>query len=170
MNETKRCGRCKQDFPRNFFYKDPYKKDGLMYRCKECQRLNLRRCVEKNPITFSSKFKRYYDKNRLVVLAKWRLNRLANPEKSKARGMVSTKVESGKLIRPKICTECKKSHKFIDAHHPDYNKPLDIIWLCRRCHARSEKTRSSVDKLDITQKQRELAKKQCLQANLTINK
>ncbi len=41
-------------------------------------------------------------------------------------------VKNGLLIR-KNC-ECE-SQKLTVAHHDDYNKPLDVKHLCRKCHA-----------------------------------
>lgn len=32
-----------------------------------------------------------------------------------------------------VCKEC--GEKKTQAHHPDYSKPLDIIWLCKKHHA-----------------------------------
>jgi hypothetical protein len=54
-----------------------------------------------------------------------------NPEKVKAHWTVSNAIRYGKLKR-QPCQECgnPKSH----AHHHDYNKPLDVIWLCHPCH------------------------------------
>jgi hypothetical protein len=32
-----------------------------------------------------------------------------------------------------------------ECHHPDYTKPLEIIWLCRRCHKRIHRIDGSLD-------------------------
>ena len=54
-----------------------------------------------------------------------------NPEKFLAKSHVQYAVRTGKLIR-EACEICGK--KKTDAHHPDYTKPLDVIWLCRKHH------------------------------------
>ena len=56
-----------------------------------------------------------------------------NPEKRRAHDRAMYAVETGKLIRPDICSSCHKECK-PHAHHEDYSKPLDVIWLCSRCH------------------------------------
>lgn len=40
---------------------------------------------------------------------------------------------AGILIRPKTCSRCGLT-KGIEGHHPNYSKPLDVIWLCCACH------------------------------------
>ncbi len=42
-------------------------------------------------------------------------------------------VKTNKLIRPNICSKCFKIC-IPHAHHEDYNKPYDVIWLCSYCH------------------------------------
>jgi hypothetical protein len=53
------------------------------------------------------------------------------PEKIKARNQVNNSITAGKLVRLP-CEVCGnvKSH----AHHFDYKKPLQIVWLCRKHH------------------------------------
>jgi hypothetical protein len=34
----------------------------------------------------------------------------------------------------RACEVCEKN-KLLQGHHEDYNKPLEVIWLCSRCHA-----------------------------------
>lgn len=66
--------------------------------------------------------------NESSINYKYRIN---NPEKYNARKIVFVNVRSGKLKKEncKICGN-KKS----EAHHKDYSKPLDIIWLCKEHH------------------------------------
>jgi len=42
---------------------------------------------------------------------------------------LSTKV----LIRPTQCARCGTVCK-PEAHHEDYDNPLHVVWLCRKCH------------------------------------
>lgn len=50
-----------------------------------------------------------------------------------ARSTAKYAVKSGKIIKPKLCSSCGEKRK-LDAHHEDYSKPLDVIWLCDVCH------------------------------------
>ncbi len=50
-----------------------------------------------------------------------------------ARSKVSAEVKAGRITRPDNCSRCKSPCK-PEAHHPDYSKPLDVVWLCDQCH------------------------------------
>lgn len=59
----------------------------------------------------------------------------------RAHDLLEQAVEDGTLVRPDTCSACGRAdEKFADgrseiqAHHDDYNKPLDVRWLCQRCH------------------------------------
>ncbi len=39
----------------------------------------------------------------------------------------------GVLDPSKTCQRCKRQTK-IHGHHNDYSKPLEILWLCPKCH------------------------------------
>ncbi len=56
-----------------------------------------------------------------------------NLEQNRARKRLQYAVKTGKIVRPKVCSRCSKEG-VIDAHHEDYSKPLDVTWICRRCH------------------------------------
>lgn len=55
------------------------------------------------------------------------------PERVKCRKVAYSAKRSGKITAPKRCTHCNQKTK-LHAHHEDYSKPLDVIWLCRPCH------------------------------------
>ncbi len=52
-------------------------------------------------------------------------------KRRKARSDANHAIRDGKLI-PQPCEGCGR--KDAQMHHHDYNKPLDVRWLCRKCH------------------------------------
>ena len=57
-----------------------------------------------------------------------------HPSRRKAVNAVNSAVRDGRLIKPKNCQCCGVEAKRIEGHHCDYNKPLDVMWLCNDCH------------------------------------
>lgn len=50
-------------------------------------------------------------------------------------------IQRGILVRPETCEACggdgrayRDGRSPIQAHHPDYNQPLEVMWLCQPCH------------------------------------
>jgi len=56
------------------------------------------------------------------------------PEKARARSLLSNAICEGKIVRPTQCSLCLRNDVAIEGHHPDYLKPLDVIWVCKSCH------------------------------------
>lgn len=61
-------------------------------------------------------------------------HRKKHPEKYAARTQIFWAVKLGFMKQSETCEECKKMIK-TQAHHDDYQKPLEVRWLCRQCHA-----------------------------------
>ena len=47
--------------------------------------------------------------------------------------------KSGELIKPDHCDRCGKKAKRIEGHHGNYSRPLEVDWLCLRCHRAEHK-------------------------------
>lgn len=56
----------------------------------------------------------------------------ANQHKQVARRALGHEVRMGRITPPSSCEKCGAAK--VEAHHEDYGKPLDVMWLCRRCH------------------------------------
>jgi len=54
--------------------------------------------------------------------------------KKQARALLHKAVVNGKVIKPSNCEQCGGTNP--QAHHHDYEKPLDVIWLCVSCHSK----------------------------------
>lgn len=57
---------------------------------------------------------------------------LKYPEKTRARHELSNAVRDGHIQR-KPCKVCASPDS--EAHHENYSKPLDVVWLCPKHHA-----------------------------------
>jgi hypothetical protein len=59
--------------------------------------------------------------------------RKEKPLETKARKIIYYAIKRGKINKPTECQICNMT-KALEAHHKDYNKPLDVIWVCKKCH------------------------------------
>jgi hypothetical protein len=51
--------------------------------------------------------------------------------KSNARSYLHSYIKRNK-VQKSFCFKCDAP--IAEAHHNDYSKPLEIVWLCRKCH------------------------------------
>lgn len=65
------------------------------------------------------------------------IKKMQNKQNSRAK--VGNAIRSGKLNKPFKCSSCHKK-LVVFAHHEDYSKPLNVMWLCRSCHANKHKS------------------------------
>ena len=64
-----------------------------------------------------------------------------NPEKHKAHHLVTNMVYTEKIKKPSTCSLCHIVCR-TQAHHDDYSKPKDFVWLCDACHRLKHKNDS----------------------------
>jgi len=57
----------------------------------------------------------------------------ANPDKVEAWRVVRNAVVRGDLVAGP-CADCGSRKEGNNAHHEDYSKPMEVVWLCPRCH------------------------------------
>lgn len=75
-----------------------------------------------------------------IYMRKWRENNLIQRRvykqtqviQNSAHQAVKYALKTGKLIKTP-CVKCGATE--VQGHHKDYSKKLDVIWLCRHCHA-----------------------------------
>jgi len=59
---------------------------------------------------------------------------LANAEKRACHVILNNAVRDGRLVKPEACQICAATECRIEGHHYDYARPLDVTWVCRKCH------------------------------------
>lgn len=152
---TKICFVCKKEKPLEEFYKHKAMSSGYLNKCKECTREymnkhrleNLERIREydrnrPNKAERTQKLKDYKERMRRENPEKYdkiyhearKRYRAKYNEKARATDKVHYAVKHNKIQKPNVCSRCNKTCT-PQAHHYDYTKPLDVIWLCEKCHA-----------------------------------
>lgn len=134
---TKECIRCFRTLPLEAFYASR-NSDGHANACKACVKLRVRlRYRETKPERQRYELKREARAERKAQKARTQArHRQNNPLKYKARNAVNNALRDGRLTK-RPCAGCGTSDR-VQAHHHDYSKPLDIMWLCFKCHRAGE--------------------------------
>lgn len=58
-----------------------------------------------------------------------------NVRKRRAMNTANYAQKVGKLIKPSKCEGCNVKTNELNKHHDNYNKPLEVDWLCNDCHS-----------------------------------
>jgi len=149
METTKKCNICNQIQPITNFYKSAAK-------CKPCN------------IEYAKQYRldnidkvRVYDRNRPnhKDRAEAHKERIANISEDKKKIYTKQKNDWRKRNRDKQsahnkakranldklqhCEHCKEN-KDLQGHHPDYTKPLEVVWLCASCHGVEHKRLNAI--------------------------
>lgn len=87
MSEYKTCPHCKQSFPATpeYFNRDKNTKDGLVYRCKPCERARFKQYYNVDPDYHRKRSSNYRNAHLEASRAKDRRWYYANPDKVKAK-------------------------------------------------------------------------------------
>ena len=135
MANSKMCFKCEQIKPLSEFYKHKAMGDGHLGKCKECAKVDV---ITNRKLNIN--YYRAYDseraklKKRIESRAKvTRRRRKEFPPYQQAHNAVSRAIANGKLTRMP-CQMCG-SEDHVHAHHDDYYKPLEVMWLCPQHHA-----------------------------------
>ena len=130
---SKCCFKCGAEKPLSEFYKHKQMADGHLNKCKECTKRDASIHRDANIESV-----RAYDRSRAQkphriqlntkVVREWRKN---NPEKYRAQNMLNNAIRDGK-IQKHACMVCGDPQS--EGHHPDYSKPLSVVWLCAEHH------------------------------------
>ena len=135
------CKRCQSEYKKQHYLdnKQKYKDKTREWRINNHDRYIAyqRNYYKVNKELLSHKNKQYLNSDRGKAIRN-RISRSyrSNPknlEKYKARVSVRIALKNGVLLKPSICSNCSMEG-YVEAHHPNYKKPLEVVWLCKKCH------------------------------------
>ena len=133
MCAVKKCSCCGVEKDFSEFQKRKASKDGMTASCKQClkKRDSERYANEKER---RSEWHKSYMKTDTGKLShsnaskKWRA---ANQVRRAAHVILNNAVRDGR-IEKLPCFVC--GNEQVEGHHPDYDSPLDVVWLCQAHH------------------------------------
>ena len=142
------CRECNIDKPLTEFYKHERMADGHLNKCIPCvkSRVNKHREVHLEKIREYDKkrankphrvqARKDYQKTEAGKLAAKKTRatyRKKYPMAYVAHVITGNAIRDGKLFPETSCSVCNSTEK-IEGHHDDYTKPMDVRWLCEKCH------------------------------------
>ena len=153
--ERKTCRDCKDAKALSEFHRHKRYKDGHRACCKECSLIRNAKYRTANRAKVRAAKRLYYAnhkaEHRVYVSRYCATHRSAvaaykaadrKTVKGRARNKLVKAVSRGIIIKPSRCSSCdsKCEKRLLHGHHDDYTKPLDVRWLCPKCHGLLSRT------------------------------
>ncbi|MCX6822214.1 MAG: hypothetical protein NTW30_05560 [Candidatus Aenigmarchaeota archaeon] len=160
-HDEKKCTKCCKVKKTTEFGYCSRTKDNLTYRCSQCNReatkkwledpenrKRAQKATEKWVVENRDKVKKWKDEHS-DYQAKYHSERRKNdPEfhkKHYARAECNNeRIRRGRVKMDEFCALCIKE-RAVEFHHFNYDSPLDIVCLCRRCHLELHKAQRRAD-------------------------
>jgi hypothetical protein len=119
------CGTCKTCYQRAWRAKNPDK----VKAAKAKWGRSRNRSGDPKTLEYSRKYSREHRDRVMAYLA---AKHAEDPRWRQARNAINGAVRYGKVTRDP-CVVC--GAKRVQGHHEDYDKPLEVVWLCPKHHA-----------------------------------
>lgn len=131
QSKEKRCRRCQEVLLLSMFNKRATYSDGLDIYCRKCANAYTREAKAKKPYLYEhyspTRQPGYYAEFSRKYATKY-------PLRLKAAGKLGWAIRTGTLARIDTCVCSGCGAKAQEYHHMDYNKPLDVVPMCKSCH------------------------------------
>jgi len=138
--DGKTCSKCYE-----FKALAEYSLNGLGVHGKQKYYPHCKSCARKTNLTAvrRAQFRAYVDRQQAGLgTGAWHAKRHrhqkryreSHPGKVRVRAMLRRAVKAGLIQKAAACEKCTRTDRPLHGHHPDYSKPLEVIWLCAWCH------------------------------------
>lgn len=142
---SKRCFKCLCEKPLEAFYTHKRMADGRLNKCKDCTKADATKHRIENiehvrqydrmrgSMPHRVAARKEYQKTQAfaesheAAVKRWQAK---HPERRAAQTAVGNALRSG-LLQKQPCWACGDE---AEAHHPDYSRLLDVVWLCNPHH------------------------------------
>ena len=143
MGWMKQCTKCLITKPLDLFRVNERMSDGRTSWCKPCQNKASEMSKKSDMDVYRAKARAKYERLKVAINEKRRARyidkngsrELLTPDDVKVRARARTTarraVKAGLLIKTP-CHVCGSEESEI--HHPDYDHPLNVVWLCKQHH------------------------------------
>ncbi len=137
MLKLKECPICEEMKPlSDYYFCNTYKR--YLTKCKSCYRKAKNEYYSKNRKKILVQAKEYFqtEAGKDVMNRASKKARKKYPEKWAARAKAKYWEKTGKFAK----LACEYCGNFLsEIHHPDYSKPLEVWWLCKKHHLMADR-------------------------------
>lgn len=138
----KHCLTCNTDKPCSDFQLRAASKDGLSAKCRDCAKeYDRKRAMLPHRVKAREQYQKTEAGREALARARKKFIE-CNPKKRAAQIAVGNALRDGK-INSSPCEVC--GNPKAQAHHDDYNKPLEVRWLCTTHHSQWHKENKPID-------------------------